>query len=406
MTSSNRYAQVPPLFCDGALTQTKLFPSLEPYAAGNIRAQPQYDVLGSFITTFATAALQEEPQNYTLFEDAGGYSIADAVTWLDESGQNFQSWSALYGPRAVHGDNFTNVVRRNISDVNYDEQATGFGIVVSGYGNRSDLAPQPFKSENMILLTDGQCSSTCTTFGHLMKWQAKVKSITMGGRPQAGPIQYIGGVKGSQVFNLPALMLYIDGFYDNADGASVKAANTTGLKTLFELGEYVQLRSAYPVGPQASEAVSFNLENSIAEGDATTTPLQFVYEAADCRLWWQAGDLLDITNLWSRVAANAFGLNGTEVFGQCVSGSTNAPSSLSGNSKLFDGGKADNVTSFEKDQLPATSSSSIGASASSSTLGGSSSSSTAAANGAVRAGPLGGAFALVVAVLFSAVSLV
>jgi hypothetical protein len=258
----------------------------------------------------------------------------------------------------------------------------------------------------MILLTDGQCSSSCTTFGHLMKWQGKVKSVTMGGRPQTGPMQYIGGVKGSQVFNLPDLLLAVDGFYQFADDASIKTANTTGLKTLLELGDYVQLRSATPVGEGASEAVTFNLENNIAEGDATTTPLQFVYEAADCRLWWQAGDLLDITNVWERVAANAFGLNGTRVFGQCVDGSTGAPSSLSGNKELFDDGKADNVTTFENDQLPSASSSSGigggGGSSATSTSRGSSSSSTGKANDAVRVGPVN---ALVVAALFGAVVL-
>lgn len=258
----------------------------------------------------------------------------------------------------------------------------------------------------MILLTDGQCSSSCTTFGHLMKWQGKVKSVTMGGRPQTGPMQYVGGVKGSQVFNLPDLLLYVGGFYQLADNASIKTANTTGLKTLLELGDYVQLRSAIPVGAGASEAVTFNLENSIAEGDATTTPLQFVYEAADCRLWWQAGDLLQITNVWERVAANAFGLNGTKVFGQCVDGSTGAPSSLSGNTKLFDNGKADNVTTFENGQLPSASSSSSngggGRSSATSTTRGPSSISTVKANDAVRAGPLS---ALVAAAWFGAVVL-
>jgi hypothetical protein len=355
-----------------------------------MRAQPQLNVLGSFYTTVATQEFEEEPGNYNDFENSGGYSFFDAATSLDEAGNGFQSWSALYGPRADHGDYFTNVIRRNVSDPNYDEQATGFGIVVSGYGNRSDLAPQPFKSENMILLTDGQCSSTCTTFGHMMKWQGKVKSITMGGRPQNGPIQYIGGVKGNQVYNLPQLGEFVFPFYANADHAAIETANTTGLKTLADLGEYVQLRSAYPTGAESTSAVSFNLMSSIAEGDETSTPLQFVYEAADCRLWWMAGDLVEITNLWKRVAANAFGLNGNKIFGQCVSGSTDAPSSLSGNQKLFNGGKINNVTTFENDQLPdsssSASSSASGGGSASATSSGSSSSSTAAANGAIKTG--------------------
>lgn len=40
-----------------------------------------------------------------------------------------------------------------------------------------------------------------------------------------------------------------------------------------------------PQGQNPAE-LSFNFRNNIAEGDASITPLQFVYEAADCRLYY------------------------------------------------------------------------------------------------------------------------
>jgi hypothetical protein len=47
------------------------------------------------------------------------------------------------------------------------------------------------------LLYDGFCASTCSIFSELMKNLGGVQSIAVGGRPQLGPMQGVGGVKGS-----------------------------------------------------------------------------------------------------------------------------------------------------------------------------------------------------------------
>lgn len=52
------------------------------------------------------------------------------------------------------------------------------------------------------------------------------------------------------------------------------------------------------------------------DGDETQTPLQFIYEASNCRLFFTAEDQYDISNLWTRVANVAWGN------GKCVEGST------------------------------------------------------------------------------------
>jgi len=69
-----------------------------------------------------------------------------------------------------------------------------------------------------------------------------------------------------------------------------------------------------------------NLRNNIRFGDTTDTPLQFVYEAADCRLFWTKDMLTDITAIWRKRAQVAWGAAKS----LCVQGSTGHPSSVSG----------------------------------------------------------------------------
>lgn len=45
----------------------------------------------------------------------------------------------------------------------------------------------------------------------------------------------------------------------------------------------------------------FNLRNNMHDGDGTFTPLQFQYEAANCRLFYTKEDIYDISGLWRRV---------------------------------------------------------------------------------------------------------
>lgn len=45
------------------------------------------------------------------------------------------------------------------------------GIDISGYLNRSNITTQPFKAENIVVVTDGYCASTCTIFSELMRQQ-------------------------------------------------------------------------------------------------------------------------------------------------------------------------------------------------------------------------------------------
>ena len=268
----------------------QLFPTLEIYSTGNLRAIDQLNVMGGFFTPWAHNHTDNDAQYLSTVEAVP----FDGTDYLNASGANFASWKDFYGPVAVHQDNFTNLNRYNLNAADYEENQN-FGL--SGYANNTDIAPQPFLNENIIILVDGMCSSTCHTFSHLARYQAKVKTVAVGGQVNTtGPMEYVGGVKGKQAFFSSAMTLETQVFYNLADNKTIAAANKTQLKTMLDLGNYTALRSADYLG------LKFNLQNDIAQHDYDLTPLQFKSEAADCRLWGTASMIQNITNLWHAVA--------------------------------------------------------------------------------------------------------
>ncbi|KAK0885694.1 hypothetical protein LTR87_000397 [Friedmanniomyces endolithicus] len=124
-------------------------------------------------------------------------------------------------------------------------------------------------------------------------------------------MQWVGGSKGANVQTFTDLGNFALG---------VAAGATPAQLTLFE--PYANLQSlvlhafSRLSNPNAGRA---NFENNIREGDDSVTPLQFVYEAADCRFFYTADMILDQSLVWQRTYDLKWG-NGT-----CVQGSTGDP---------------------------------------------------------------------------------
>ena len=182
---------------------------------------------------------------------------------------------------------------RNLSDPLITENSGG--IYVSGYQNRSNITAQPFKAENIVVVYDGYCASTCTIFSEFMRQQAGVQTIALGGRPTKDIIQAIGGVTGTNSFPWSYILgsveipfqtelLHDAGYY----------ANETAL------GDYSDL----PLLRATNYVV--NARDGIREGDKEETPLHFVYEAADCRIYYTPAMVVDQEAVWKTVADTAF----------------------------------------------------------------------------------------------------
>jgi hypothetical protein len=107
--------------------------------------------------------------------DAVNNTVYQTQSNLDVNLKPFATPQDMYGPFQYAGDNFTAELRWNLSDT-IQTLGTGQGIVISGYGELSNIPAQPFAAENIILLTDGSCGSTCSIFAELLKTQGGVRS--------------------------------------------------------------------------------------------------------------------------------------------------------------------------------------------------------------------------------------
>ncbi|KAI4863022.1 peptidase S41 family protein [Hypoxylon rubiginosum] len=223
----------------------------------------------------------------------------------------FPLWEDLFGPHDILGDQMSSLYAHfdfNIASTNKDP-INGFGGVPLNPASRS------FEARNIIIMTDGHCASTCAVFAGLMKQQG-VRSIAFGGRPRHGPMQAIGGVKGGQLWSLSTISRYISQAYTLAVDAS-----SAGLPILTS-EQLARFRELTPPDPKnfsvrfnTYDESTVNFRNAYAEGD-DLTPLQFVYEAADCRLFFTADNHIHPETTWV-VAARAMFLDG-----KCIKGST------------------------------------------------------------------------------------
>lgn len=214
---------------------------------------------------------------------------------LNLTNERFLTFADKFGPTVFQNTNYTEIMRWNLTDPLTTTNATfGLGIEISGFGALSNLT-QPFAAENIILLYDGVCASTCTLASEFLRIQGGVKSVAMGGRPVAGPIQGVGGVKGAQVLDWSDVLSYNQWALVNAP------AGTLSTEQISDLSRYND------VAVNRSSAAALNARDQILRDNVDDgLPAQYVREEADCRLYWTAEMITDITAVWKTVADSAF----------------------------------------------------------------------------------------------------
>lgn len=229
---------------------------------------------------------------------------------MNASDELFPSWQAKFGPFENHGDNYSALFHWNLSDV-----LTPFnsgGIYVHGYAALANYtaAPQPFANEDIVVVTDGYCASTCTIFSELMRQRQGIKYISLGGRAKEGITQAVGGVKGTNNYPWTYIQYSVELAITNLTSSDAEAAKLNAT----ELGDYWDNVVFERQAPGTS--VNVNFRDGIRDDDETETPLQFVYEPADCRILYTKEMTVDVTAIWKAVADSAFG--GKD---KCVAGS-------------------------------------------------------------------------------------
>jgi len=175
-------------------------------------------------------------------------------------------------------------------------------FAVYGYDSNPANTSQPYLAEDIIILSDSLCSSTCALFMEMMHHEAGVRTVVAGGLPHYGPMQTPSMTRGARSYGiLDALdgnigyAQYLLQFYD--DPRQNFLPNRTEALDIYV--EYADL----------------NLRDQVRKG--SDIPLQFVYEAANCRIFYTSSTFYNQSNLW-QYAADAIWTNPS----LCVANST------------------------------------------------------------------------------------
>ncbi|ORY09755.1 hypothetical protein BCR34DRAFT_365903 [Clohesyomyces aquaticus] len=305
-------------------TFKQVFPQREqePFGASRYRANVALNITGQITSDFADGKTYVQNNETAFIENFNGTTANDIMLFtapfnfhhqLDINNEDLSSWPEMFGPVQQNGDLFTSTIRYNFSD---EPSYTYPGFSVIGFLNNTNETntPQPFEAENMVMLHDGMCSSTCAIVSELLKNQGAVRTVVIGGQPKFGPMQGIGGTKGSQNFQWDDISVRSQIAFFLGSPEQQAAWNGTDFgKTAFATQLFK--RSAYAGG---SAAGGINFRDNLRKGDESQTPLQFIYEAADCRMWFTAPMINDVTEVWKGVADRMW-KNTT-----CVQGSVSA----------------------------------------------------------------------------------
>ena len=220
----------------------RFFPNVtHPKIYENMRWSPQLEA--------SVTAASKKHENDSLPEILGTWSIAYKDVPL--TNQPFSTVPDYLGPISGAGDSssksFTQLTNKN------------FLGSIQAFGYNSPLAPQLFTADQIALLSDTLCGSTCSTFSQMMHDQG-VRSVAYGGRPGRTRLQISGGVKGRQQYT----------YYD-------------WLMTSSEIPNTVANNRWLPKPPPYGMALGVNLVNGFmaGDGDGTYWPREMVYEAAD-----------------------------------------------------------------------------------------------------------------------------
>ncbi|KOS36343.1 hypothetical protein ACN38_g12924 [Penicillium nordicum] len=269
------------------------FPNNTPYWSSRFRAHEAFKLIERVGYSFP-----HDSEN-AIFESLVEFGFYNLKT--PDQNHTFESVEELYGPHQVLGTNMSTANSLDLDLVSSEVKPIhGFG------GIKSKWTTPPFAPEDILIITDGACSSACPTFTKMMKYEG-VKTLSFGGRPQHGPMQAMGGTRGAQVM----------------PGASLVEITSTLLgmateKELLSKGEIQQLKALSPAekSPLQYGLLQVNLRDAYSKLDKDSSmPLQFVYEPAHCRLFYTLENFLQPATTWSAAVKAMWG------GGECVADS-------------------------------------------------------------------------------------
>lgn len=274
---------------------------------------------------------------------------------LDVDQVDFASWEQMYGPQQSNGDQHTRTMRYNFSDEASYAQP---GFYISGHGSLAQEAPAepPFKAENIIMVcaplprvasADSQSSMTACAlqrvpFSPSCSRTREVFAVSsLVAKPKRDQCRQSGALKAPSLSNGT---ISESGHRWCICMCSIGPQGNVLTRLPFSLGSPEQQakwnqtalgRTAFATqifkrsasfGDRAAGGI--NLRDNLRRGDPSQTPLEFIYEAADCRMFYTAEMINDVSKVWKGAANRMFG--GEQGMLLCVDGSTGHKSSISG----------------------------------------------------------------------------
>ncbi|KAF5594084.1 peptidase S41 [Fusarium pseudoanthophilum] len=304
-----------------ALDLFKLFfPTEFPYTAARFRRhQVSEDLVKVYSVLDESAKL-----NPNLLRLAWAFQVTP-----DQEG-GFDSYQDFLGNKTELGVKVSSLLGEfNFTAISGD----GDRSPIRGYAGWPVFKKQPFQPEDILIIGDGRCSSSCTTFTNMMTNIGGVRTLAFGGQPNNKPMQPMGGVRGIQV--LPFSDIY---------SLVQEAENLLNHPQVFDFISRDEVKRFLDVVPRPLDKFPLvlrsgqvNFFNSYQEGD-DDLPLQFQYQAADCRLYYTADNVFRPETTWKSAKAAIWGN------GSCIEGSMGGKGSLKDKS---DKGKKGNNTDDE-----------------------------------------------------------
>ncbi|KAF3004450.1 hypothetical protein E8E14_002580 [Neopestalotiopsis sp. 37M] len=272
-------------------TFSRFFPGKTPFAGSRRRSHDMSRILGNATTTWWSTLDPHSDDNETRRDWWKGLVDEWVITpRVDvETGKHFHDWNEYAGPKEHLGDAFTLLEEYYLSNASFNYQA--LEVSPYGYGDKPINTTQAWDPENIVLITDGLCSSACAMFVEFMT-RMGVRTVVMGGRPVTGPMQATG-TRGALVYTASSL--------DN-DLAWAGLVDKTANQTFPNIPINNQYRNSGIWTPHSGLNLRDQIrEDEVARDDAV--PLQFKYEAADCRLHYTLFNIYNMTRQWRDVAA-------------------------------------------------------------------------------------------------------
>lgn len=287
----------------------QFFPTQDPQTQSRWRGHAASEVFGKSISSY---------NEINVFNGELFTSPFSNDAYINAEDQEFAGWEDMYPPEKFHNDKFTALLKYNLSNpLTTSDKTYAPGITMTSYNSRSNFTEDPFRAEDIIILSDGVCASTCSIFVELMVQQSGVKTLAVGGRPQTGPMVPVGGTKGTLV--LPSMYLQI-----------VSQYLTTRFSSSQSEAEEWATFMPQPFGIAVADA-SVNFQDNIRVGlEKGGLPTQFLNDTASCRIWYEPDMYLNVTRLWEKTAQVAFGNNGAMDEAACVAGSVTSKEQQTG----------------------------------------------------------------------------